>query len=68
MVEALSIQVTNKKGQPANIEVTLSIGVADYPGDANSAEALIDIADQALYQAKRLGCNHVVRYNLEQEK
>jgi diguanylate cyclase (GGDEF)-like protein len=66
MVEALSIQVTNKKGLPENIEVTISIGIADYPRDTNSADVLIDIADQALYRAKRLGCNRVIRFHAEQ--
>jgi GGDEF domain-containing protein len=30
----------------------MSIGVAEYPYDANTSYTLIDIADQALYQAK----------------
>jgi diguanylate cyclase (GGDEF)-like protein len=40
-------------------EVTISIGVALYPDDGMSAEALLRTADQALYRAKRGGRNQV---------
>jgi diguanylate cyclase (GGDEF)-like protein len=39
--------------------VTLSLGVSNFPEDATSAESLIEAADQALYQAKKLGRNRV---------
>ena len=39
--------------------VSLSIGAAVYPDDADSTEGLIDKADQALYSAKRTGKNKV---------
>ena len=39
--------------------VTVSMGVACFPEDAPSSEALINRADQALYRAKRSGRNHV---------
>jgi len=42
------------------IEVTLSAGVATMPEDADTVEALIAAADEALYMAKRLGRNRVV--------
>ena len=41
---------------------TISIGVAAFPKDAQSLEALIERADQALYAAKRAGRNQVVRW------
>ena len=63
VVEALPIQVTNKTGAAENINITISIGVAEFPYDANTADLLVEYADQALYQAKRQGCNRVVRYS-----
>jgi diguanylate cyclase (GGDEF)-like protein len=42
-------------------KMTLSIGVASFPEDADNAEALISIADEALYQAKREGRDRAVR-------
>lgn len=39
------------------VRVTASIGVAFYPDDAEDAESLIARADNALYEAKRLGKN-----------
>jgi len=56
------IQVKGQHGLTEKIDISLSIGVAEYPGDAESAELLIDQADKALYQAKRLGCNQIVRF------
>jgi diguanylate cyclase (GGDEF)-like protein len=40
--------------------VTVSIGLASYPDDALTKRALIERADQALYQAKRSGKNCLV--------
>lgn len=45
----------HEKGQ-----VTVSIGVANYPKSGSTAEALIARADAALYEAKRLGRNRVI--------
>jgi len=67
MVEAQSIQVTNKDGLSEEIVVTISMGVAEYPYDANTADSLIEKADQALYQAKHQGGNRVVRFYAEQK-
>lgn len=36
----------------AGIELTLSTGIASYPADAKTAEALIELADQAMYGLK----------------
>ncbi|HEX6290171.1 MAG TPA: GGDEF domain-containing protein [Herpetosiphonaceae bacterium] len=44
------------------IGATLSIGVACYPRDGGTAEALFRSADLAVYQAKRDGRNRVVVY------
>jgi diguanylate cyclase (GGDEF)-like protein len=42
------------------IRVTVSIGIAAYPGDAANKKELMDRADAALYRAKRGGKNAVV--------
>ncbi len=68
MLAAISIQLPGQEGVIEQIDISLSIGVAEYPGDAESAELLIDMADKALYQAKRLGCNQTVRYQKQLEE
>lgn len=45
---------------PGELAVTISIGVTATEGKADSAEALLRRADQALYRAKRDGRNRVV--------
>jgi two-component system, cell cycle response regulator len=45
---------------PDVLNVTVSIGIAKWDGDTDSAEALLHRADQALYSAKRTGRNKVV--------
>ncbi len=42
------------------LQVTVSMGVATFPDDADQKQALIDLADQALYAAKQGGRNRVV--------
>jgi len=42
-------------------KMTLSIGVATFPEDADAAEGLISVADEALYQAKREGRDRAIR-------
>jgi diguanylate cyclase (GGDEF)-like protein len=42
-------------------KITLSIGVAAFPEDADDAETIIAVADEALYQAKREGRDRTVR-------
>jgi diguanylate cyclase (GGDEF)-like protein len=45
--------------------VTVSIGMAGLPGDAQEMEQLIQSADQALYKAKTKGKNQVCKFNSE---
>lgn len=42
------------------IQVTMSIGVACFPGDATGPVELLQAADVAMYEAKRRGRNQVV--------
>jgi diguanylate cyclase (GGDEF)-like protein len=44
---------------------TVSIGVADYPGDSDDFWQCVRYADAALYQAKETGRNRVERYFAE---
>jgi len=44
-------------------DVTVSIGMASYPDDAKSMDALIENSDKALYRAKNEGRNRVSLYN-----
>ncbi|OGP18193.1 MAG: hypothetical protein A2V21_308350 [Deltaproteobacteria bacterium GWC2_55_46] len=41
---------------------TISLGVAEFPGDASHIDDLINKADKAMYLAKRMGKNKVVVY------
>lgn len=43
--------------------VTVSIGLSSYPEDAQTKEDLVLKADQALYQAKRLGKNRLCLFS-----
>lgn len=52
-----------KNGKPTGIHhVTISIGVAIYPNDSEDPIELVEMADSALYKAKRLGRNRVCAY------
>ncbi|WHP40318.1 sensor domain-containing diguanylate cyclase [Lysinibacillus boronitolerans] len=44
---------------PCGRPITLSAGIASYPAMANTTEALIEVADDALYLAKQKGRNQV---------
>jgi len=43
--------------------LTVSIGLASFPEDAETINELIDHADQALYKAKHFGKNQVIVYD-----
>jgi diguanylate cyclase len=51
---------TEASEAPGGISFTLSAGVAHWPGSAVEPEAVLQLADQALYRAKREGRNRVV--------
>ena len=51
----------NQKKQPTG-SLTISLGVATFPQDADNLKNLVENVDQALYKAKRGGRNRVVVY------
>jgi len=48
--------------------LTISIGVASYPDDADDAAKLLDRSDLALYASKRSGRNRTTAYDEEVQK
>lgn len=46
----------------ATHRITISIGVAAYPDDATDPIQLVELADSALYRAKRSGRNRICAY------
>src|SRR5713226_560593 len=47
---------------PRTHRITISVGVAAYPDDARDPIELVELADSALYRAKRSGRNRVCAY------
>ncbi len=43
-------------------KMTISLGIATFPDDAQNKDGLIDIADKALYRAKQTGRNKVLKW------
>lgn len=43
-------------------QITISIGVAEFPSDGNNITVLVESADKALYEAKQTGRNRVCIY------
>jgi diguanylate cyclase (GGDEF)-like protein len=55
----VEVQV-HRSGRGVPVPVTVSLGVAAFPNDAEEETELIRIADQRLYQAKHAGRNLVI--------
>lgn len=49
-------------GSQTTHRITISIGVAAYPDDATDPIHLVELADSALYRAKRSGRNRICAY------
>ena len=56
-VENMKVQVSG-----VTLQKTISIGVADFPGDSDTFWQTVKYADVALYRAKESGRNRVVRF------
>jgi diguanylate cyclase (GGDEF)-like protein len=52
----------------AGRKITLSIGIAEFPENGQTADEVISNADEALYAAKRSGRNRVVRADSKKSK
>jgi diguanylate cyclase (GGDEF)-like protein len=59
VAERVRGQIARTMGKTA-IAVTASIGLANYPTDGVVADELVDVADNALYHAKRAGGNRIL--------
>ncbi|MEI8175577.1 MAG: GGDEF domain-containing protein [Candidatus Omnitrophota bacterium] len=55
-----SVEAHLFKAYDESLRFTLSIGVATFPADGKAETALIEAADQALYEAKAKGRNRVI--------
>jgi diguanylate cyclase (GGDEF)-like protein len=53
-------QYVQTKSSP---QITISIGISNYPFNGNSADELIEAADKALYASKHNGRNKVTSYS-----
>jgi diguanylate cyclase (GGDEF)-like protein len=60
-------QAVQDAKEPLKGKLTISIGVATYPADAEDAKQLVKRADDALYAAKRAGKNKTVLWEPEGE-
>jgi diguanylate cyclase (GGDEF)-like protein len=55
---------TDSPDPQAKHRITISIGVAAFPDDATDPIQLVELADSALYRAKRSGRNQICAYRL----
>ena len=55
-----SVESREFKAYGENIQVTVSVGCATYSPTLSSVNQMIEAADAALYQAKRLGRNRII--------
>jgi diguanylate cyclase (GGDEF)-like protein len=46
-----------------NLTITISMGIACYPSNGDTREAILRAADQAMYGAKEAGRDHILSYD-----
>jgi len=67
ITDRLRMQVENEAGRSIRdqegLKITSSFGVASIKHGAKTPEALIDLADEALYHSKKTGRNRVTTWN-----
>jgi len=73
MIQSTMQRLTDILNHPIHIReidvyITASIGIAIYPSDADNPEELLQKADAAMYNAKKMGKNTYSFYNLELTK
>jgi len=69
-VDAISNAILKSLSKPytisqRNINISASIGMAEYPADADTVEVLIKNSDSAMYRAKERGKNQAAWYSAE---
>jgi len=66
VAEKIRERVAEMKVQVAGgmLQKTISIGIADFPGDSDTFWQTVKFADVALYNAKDTGRNRVVRFSM----
>lgn len=67
VAEKIREQVAELKVQIAGntLQKTISVGIADFPGDSDTFWQTVKFADVALYRAKETGRNRVIRFTME---
>lgn len=65
VADEINRSVQNKKFRvdDEQFNVTISIGLSNYPNDGSTIEQIVNTADKALYKAKQNGRNQVVLYD-----
>jgi diguanylate cyclase len=61
-IESKEFTVVRQGKPPKTHHVTISIGISSFPADSKDPIELVEMADSALYRAKREGRNRVCSY------